>query len=103
MEKKIPVTTDVKNLRHFNIYNKSTVQFEPTFVSTGRQIEAIANTKPNEIAIIEINKEKVKVLSRHPEESYELVMNDKKVCSAIKIINPNDFWKYTDYLVITTK
>ena len=57
MEKKIPVTTDVKNLRHFNIYNKSTVQFEPTFVSTGRQIEAIANTKPNEIAIIEINKE----------------------------------------------
>ena len=29
MEKKIPVTTDVKNLRHFNIYNKSTVQFEP--------------------------------------------------------------------------
>lgn len=57
MEKKIPVTTDVKNLRHFNIYNKSTVQFEPTFVSTGRQIESIANTKPNEIAIIEINKE----------------------------------------------
>jgi len=53
--------------------------------------------------IININKEKVKVLSRHPEESYELVMNDKKVCSAIKIINPNDFWKYTDYLVITTK
>ena len=57
MEKKIPVTTDVKNLRHFNIYNKSTVQFEPTFVSTGRQIESIAHTKPNEIAIIEINKE----------------------------------------------
>lgn len=57
MENKIPGTPDVKNLRHFNIYNKSTVQFEPTFVSTGRQIESIANTKPNEIAIIEINRD----------------------------------------------
>lgn len=57
-------------------------------------------TKTN---IININKEKVKILSRHPEGSYELVMDGNKVCSAIKIINYNEFWKYTDYLVITTK
>ena len=57
-------------------------------------------TKTN---IININKEKVKILSRHPEGSYELVMDGNKVCSAIKITNYNEFWKYTDYLVITTK
>lgn len=53
--------------------------------------------------MIEINKEKVKVLSKHPEGSYELVMEDSKLCKAIKIINANEFWKYTDYLVVTTK
>ena len=74
MEKKIPVTTDVKNLRHFNIYNKSTVQFEPTFVSTGRQIEAIANTKPNEIAIIEINKENLLAYIKDTNDSAYKVM-----------------------------
>lgn len=57
MENKIPGAGNVKNLRHFNIYNKSTVQFEPTFLSTGRQIQAIAKVKPNEIAIIEISKD----------------------------------------------
>ena len=37
-EKKIPGVADVKKLKHFNIYNHNDVQFEPTFVSVGRQI-----------------------------------------------------------------
>jgi chromosome segregation ATPase len=53
--------------------------------------------------VIDIEREKVKVLSKHPEGSYELVMNDDDVCMSLKINNPTEFWKYTDYLVITTK
>ncbi len=53
--------------------------------------------------VIDIEREKVKVLSKHPEGSYELVMNDDDVCMSLKIDNPTEFWKYTDYLVITTK
>ena len=53
--------------------------------------------------VIDIEREKVKILSKHPEGSYELVMNDDDVCMSLKINNPTEFWKYTDYLVITTK
>ena len=60
-ENRIPTVQEVRALRHFNIYNKSQMAFEPTFVSTGRQIESIAKEKPNEIAIIEINKEETEV------------------------------------------
>ena len=60
-EKKIPGVADVKQLKHFNIYNHNDVQFEPTFVSVGRQIESIAQTKPNEIAVIEISKDYTEV------------------------------------------
>lgn len=60
-EKKIPGVADVKKLKHFNIYNHNDVQFEPTFVSVGRQIESIAQTKPNEIAVIEISKDDTEV------------------------------------------
>ena len=56
-EKSIPGVEDVKKLKHFNIYNKNDVQFEPTFVSTGRQIEAIAKAKMHQTAIIEISKD----------------------------------------------
>jgi len=56
-ENKIPGVKDPKKLKHFNIYNKNDVQFEPTFVSTGKQFESIASVKPDEIAIIEISKD----------------------------------------------
>ena len=60
-EKKIPGVKDPKKLKHFNIYNTNDVQFEPTFVSTGRQIESINQVKPNETAIIEISKDDTEV------------------------------------------
>ena len=52
---------------------------------------------------INIGKEKVKILSKHPENSYELVMENEDVCASLNITNAEEFWKYTQYLVITTK
>ena len=46
--------------------------------------------------VIDIEREKVKILSKHPEGSYELVMNDDDVCMSLKINNPTEFWKYTE-------
>ena len=44
------------------------------------------------------------VVSKHPEGSYELVMSeDGKTCNYLKIKNVSEFWKYTNYLVISTK
>ena len=60
-EKRIPGVADVKKLRHFNIYNKNEVQFEPTFVSAGRQIQSISCVKPSETAIVEISKDDTEI------------------------------------------
>lgn len=95
-----------KELKEAGVVNKT-----GGFIGLGKK-QQVANNMNTDLftqadktttSIIDINKEKVKVLSKHPEGSYELIMNDDDVCSAIKITNPTDFWKYTDYLVITTK
>lgn len=57
------------------------------------------------VTTITVNKKKPQVISKHPADSYELVNdeNDPSVTAYLKILNPTSFWKYTDYLVISTK
>ena len=45
------------------------------------------------------------VISQHPEDSYELVADEENssVTAYLRILNPTQFWKYTDYLVVSTK
>ena len=62
----------------------------------------IDRTKVNTITV---NKKKAQIISQHPENSYELVADeeDANVVAYLRILNPTQFWKYTDYLVISTK
>ena len=62
----------------------------------------IDRTKVNTITV---NKKKAQIISQHPENSYELVADeeDAAVVAYLRILNPTQFWKYTDYLVISTK
>lgn len=57
------------------------------------------------VTTITINKKGAKVLSKHPSDSYELVADesDAKITAYLKILNPETFWRYTDFLVIATK
>lgn len=57
------------------------------------------------VTTIAVNKEKARVVSQHPAESYELVADeeDAAMTAYLRILNPTQFWKYTDYLVISTK
>ena len=57
------------------------------------------------VTTITVNKKKAQVISQHPENSYELVYDeeDAKTVAYLRILNPAQFWKYTDYLVISTK
>lgn len=57
------------------------------------------------VTTIAINQYKVQVISKHPEGSYELVMdeNDPKKVAFLVIKDVNAFWKFTDYLVVSTK
>ena len=57
------------------------------------------------VTTISINKKKAVVVSQHPEGSYELVADEENpsVVAYLRILNPVQFWKYTDYLVVSTK
>ena len=58
-----------------------------------------------QVTTVTINAKKVKVVSKHPETSYQLVNDEEnsKVVSYLRIIDQEQFWKYTDYLVISTR
>lgn len=57
------------------------------------------------VTTITVNQKKAQVISKHPENSYELVADEEEsnVTAYLRILNPVLFWKYTDYLVISTK
>lgn len=50
---------------------------------------------------LSLNQKHVKLLSTHPEGSYELVMNGK-IVSKLSIKNPKSFWSISKFLVIQT-
>ena len=57
------------------------------------------------VTTIPVNMKRAVVVSTHPENSYELVMdeNDAKLVSYLRILNPAKFWEQTRFLVISTK
>jgi hypothetical protein len=57
------------------------------------------------VTTITVNQKRAQVISKHPENSYELVADEEEsnVTAYLRILNPVLFWKYTDYLVISTK
>lgn len=56
------------------------------------------------VTTISINQRRAQVISKHPEGSYELVMdeNDPKTVAYLVIKDVKAFWRYTDYLVVST-
>ncbi len=52
-----------------------------------------------ELKYIPTGSKKVKILSSHPEDSYQLVKDDDKLIH-IEIFNPTQFWSVTKYLVV---
>lgn len=83
------------------------------FIGIGRKQGTVADMNTelfNEIdrtkvTTIAIGKKKAVIISQHPDNSYELVADeeDPSVTAYLRILNPTQFWKYTDYLVVSTK
>ena len=97
-----------KDLKEMGIVNKS-----GGFIGIGKKqntsadmdvskFQTIDRTKVTTIAI---GQRKAQVISKHPEGSYELVYdeNDSKKVAYLTIKDVNAFWRFTDYLVVSTK
>lgn len=65
------------------------------------KFQTIDRTK---VTTITINQRKAQVISKHPEGSYELVYDeaDTKKVAYLTIKDVNAFWRFTDYLVVST-
>jgi len=66
------------------------------------KFQTIDRTKVTTIAI---GLRKAQVISKHPEGSYELIYdeNDAKKVAYLTIKDVNAFWRFTDYLVVSSK
>ena len=96
-----------KELNDMGIVNKS-----GGFIGIGKKqsastdmdiskFQAIDRTK---VTTITINQRKAQVISKHPEGSYELIKDEKdsKTIAYLVIKDVNAFWRFTDYLVVST-
>ncbi|MBP3763481.1 MAG: hypothetical protein J6I49_06355 [Bacteroidales bacterium] len=102
------VVGSYSDLKDANIVNKS-----GGFIGIGRKQGMVAdmNTETfteidrTKVTTITIGRKKPQLITQHPENSYELVADeeDSGVTAYLRILNPTQFWKYTDYLVISTK
>ena len=83
------------------------------FIGIGRKQGTVAdmNTEgfteidSTKVTTITINRKKPQLITQHPDNSYELVADeeDSGITAYLRILNPAQFWKYTDYLVVSTK
>lgn len=83
------------------------------FLGMGKKTSTNADMKADEFTCIDrskvttitVNKKGATLLTKHPSDSYELVMdeNDPKTVAYIKILNPTSFWRNTSYLIVSTK
>lgn len=97
-----------KELKEMGIVDKS-----GGFIGIGKKQSASENMDVSrfqtidrtKVTTISVNQRKAQVISKHPEGSYELVMdeNDKKTVAYLTIKDVNAFWRYTKYLVISSK
>lgn len=101
------VVGSFKDLKDAGIVNKS-----GGFIGIGKRQSTNTEMETSKFTMIDktkvttitINLKKAKVVSPHPESSYELVMdeNDDKIVSYLRILDPVKFWNQTRYLVIST-
>lgn len=59
----------------------------------------------NKVTTIDINLRKARLISKHPEGSYEFVYDeaDSKLAKRLVIKNVEAFWSNTDFLIVSTK
>lgn len=64
--------------------------------------DAFTRINIEEESQIELRGKKAEVVTNHPKDSYKLELNDDEEIEKLVILNPNDFWKSSKYLVVMT-
>ena len=99
------VVGSYKDLKSLGVIDKIGVSKRRQQTTTSMETSIFTEIDRSQVSTITINAKRVKVVSKHPESSYKLVEDpdNSKVTSYLQILDANQFWKYTDYLVISTR
>ena len=94
-----------KDLKSLGVIDKIGISKRRQQTTTSMETSVFTEIDRTQVATVTINAKRVKIVSKHPESSYQLVNdpNDSKVVSYLRILDQEQFWKYTDYLVISTR
>lgn len=94
-----------KDLKSLGVIDKIGISKRRQQTTTSMETSVFTEIDRTQVATVTINAKRVKIVSKHPEASYQLVNdpNDSKVVSYLRILDQEQFWKYTDYLVISTR
>lgn len=95
-----------KDLKENNILNK-----EGGFIGIGARkvmskdidLGKFTRVDISKVTNIQIGSKKAKVISQHPDGSYELITTEDGNVESLKINNINEFWKLTRYLIVEVK
>jgi len=66
-------------------------KLEPSLFTDGDQRELLS---------IPLYSKKAKLITNHPEASYEFIMDSKGQVESLKVIDRKAFWSVTEYLVV---
>lgn len=94
-----------KDLKSLGVIDKIGISKRRQQTTTNMETSVFTEIDRTQVQTITINAKRVKVVSKHPETSYQLVADESnsKVTAYLKILDVEQFWKYTDYLVISTR
>jgi len=94
-----------KDLKSLGVIDKIGVSKRRQQTTTNMETSVFTEIDRTQVSTVTINAKRVKVVSKHPETSYQLVADEDnpKVTAYLRILDVEQFWKYTDYLVISTR
>jgi len=95
-----------KELKEKNVITK-----EGGFIGMGKSAklkddfnkEYFTKVDISQVNSIHIGAKKAKIITNHPTSSYKLILAGEKSVEKIDILNPEDFWSNSKYLVIITE
>lgn len=76
--------------------------FTPDQVTGDIDMSMMTVADKRDLKVLPLNSRKAKILTNHPESSYQLTKDDDKNLSLV-IVDPNAFWSISNYLIISIK
>ena len=76
--------------------------FTPDQVTGDIDMSMMTMADKRNLKVLPLNSRKAKILTNHPESSYQLTKDDDKNLSLV-IVDPNAFWSISNYLIISIK